>query len=130
MRAHPEQRKKYKDLTPAQKKKNNARAYVRTYLRRGKIKKMPCVVCGTMEQLEAHHHLGYDHPLAITWYCKPHHIEEHEKMGHDDKYLADTASQKGGKKFDNEALDKQAKADARARRRGQTPFTGRARRER
>lgn len=42
---------------------------------RGKIKKMPCEVCGEVKS-EAHHH-DYSKPLDVMWVCRKHHADIH-----------------------------------------------------
>jgi hypothetical protein len=44
-------------------------------LRSGKIKKMPCFMCGELK-VEAHHP-DYSAPLAVSWLCAAHHKELH-----------------------------------------------------
>lgn len=73
-----ENRKRHWELPEEQRKKANARAYVKEYIKRGNIEKQPCVVCGTMENLEAHHE-DYNKPLEVIWYCRKHHVEMHEE---------------------------------------------------
>jgi len=69
-------RPKHCELSYEQRIKSNARAYTNEYIRRGVIKKMPCVICGD-EKSEAHHE-DYGKPLNIVWYCRLHHIRYHE----------------------------------------------------
>ena len=57
--------KKDKSKIAARNKLNDA-------VRRGKIKKQPCKVCGEIKNLEAHH-IDYDKPLLVEWYCSYHH---------------------------------------------------------
>ncbi len=68
--------KKHSDLSPAARKRANCRAYANTYLRRGKITKQPCGVCGAKRHIEMHHE-DYDQPLDIIWLCRKHHKEFH-----------------------------------------------------
>lgn len=124
MRKNKHLRPRYRDLSPKQRKKLNARAMVRTYIRRGKIKPMPCCRCGTMENLEAHHYRGYEHPLDVIWLCKPHHVEEHEKEGFDQRYMDKKATQKDKKAFDHEKLETEARKLERQKRGGRL-FRGR-----
>jgi len=56
-------------------KKMNARAYANVYLRRGKIDRMACKVCGSDKSQM--HHADYDKPLEVTWLCRKHHLEIH-----------------------------------------------------
>ncbi len=74
-------RPKHSDLPEDQRRKANARAYLNAYVNKGKIKKEPCVVCGEMEKVEAHHE-DYDKPLEVIWYCRKHHIELHSLNQH------------------------------------------------
>lgn len=72
-----ENRRKHYELFPEAKKRANARSYLNVYIKRGAIKKGPCIVCGTEKNLEAHHE-DYDKPLEVIWYCRKHHIEKHQ----------------------------------------------------
>lgn len=68
-------RKKHGELTELQKKKANCRSKTHVYLKRGKIKKSNCVICGCNE-VEAHHE-NYNKPLEVIWVCKNHHKMYH-----------------------------------------------------
>lgn len=59
-----------------QRKKSNCRSYSNTYLKRGKIIKEPCLICG--DNKSQIHHSDYNKPLLITWYCRKHHLEFHK----------------------------------------------------
>ena len=63
-----------------EKMKNSARAYLRIYLKRGKIIKGNCVICGTSEKIEGHHH-DYHKPLDVTWLCRSCHSKKHKEIG-------------------------------------------------
>lgn len=54
----------------------NCRSYLHVYVRRGKVKKGPCEVCGS-KAVEAHHD-DYDKPLEVRWLCKKHHRAHHK----------------------------------------------------
>ncbi len=69
-------RPKHSELSVEQKLKANARSYLNVYLKRGKIKKQPCCVCGHVKT-EAHHE-DYSKPLIVKWYCRKHHLELHK----------------------------------------------------
>lgn len=60
-------------LTAEQKVKDSARSYAGVYLRRGKLVKKPCKVCGSLSVQM--HHEDYAKPLAVEWLCIPHHKE-------------------------------------------------------
>lgn len=62
-------------MTDEQRMKANARSYLHVYVKRGKVKKGPCEVCGATE-VEAHHD-DYTKPLEVRWRCKDHHLELH-----------------------------------------------------
>ena len=68
-------RKKLSELDPEAKKRANARSYLHVYVRKGKVAKKPCEVCGN-ENSEAHHP-DYDKPLEVRWLCRDHHLELH-----------------------------------------------------
>ena len=70
-------------MSEEQKKKDNCRSYAGTYLRRGKLKKSPCIVCGENAEM---HHDNYDKPLEITWLCRKHHLEHHKHIKDNDKH--------------------------------------------
>jgi ribosomal protein S27AE len=61
-------------------KKANARAYLKTYVKRFVVKPKPCEVCGNPE-VQAHH-LNYRYPLKVRWLCTTHHLELHGKNSH------------------------------------------------
>ena len=54
----------------------SARGTAYSAIRRGKIKREPCEVCGA-ERVEAHHD-DYSKPLVVRWLCRQHHRELHE----------------------------------------------------
>lgn len=59
-------------------KRSNARSYLHMYIKRGKIEKKPCLVCGNTKS-EAHHE-DYSKPLDVKWFCRFHHLKYHGKM--------------------------------------------------
>jgi hypothetical protein len=69
-------RPKHSELDAEAKLKLNARSYLHVYVKRGKIKKMPCIICGSLE-VEAHHN-DYSKPLEVIWVCRKHHLEIHK----------------------------------------------------
>lgn len=56
----------------------NARSYLHVYVKRGKVKKGPCEVCGSLD-VEPHHD-DYSKPLQVHWLCRTHHLELHGKV--------------------------------------------------
>lgn len=63
-------------------RKNNPEKYlahriVNNAIRRGEMKKQPCVQCGD-KSAQAHHH-DYSMPLMVTWLCAKHHTLQHAK---------------------------------------------------
>ena len=49
------------------------------HLRVGNIQKKPCEICGSMENLEAHHD-DYSKPLQVRWLCRRHHKQLHKEL--------------------------------------------------
>lgn len=60
----------------AAKARKQTRKNTRRAVKRGKLEKLPCQVCGALE-VEAHHH-DYSKPLEVTWLCSRHHKELHD----------------------------------------------------
>lgn len=60
--------------------KARARTKLLTEIRAGRIKRMPCEVCGN--EKSQGHHTDYRKPLNVKWLCFKHHREEHgQKVG-------------------------------------------------
>lgn len=72
----------YAELSDLQKKKSNARSYLKMNIKRGKIEKGACCRCGN-EKAEAHHK-DYSKPLEVIWLCRPCHLELHKTSSIDD----------------------------------------------
>ena len=51
----------------------------RNYIKQGILIKDTCKVCGTNENVEAHHE-DYSKPLEIIWLCRNHHREHHKNQ--------------------------------------------------
>lgn len=66
-----------KKVQPKNELKSKIRRKTQYLVDIGKIKKMPCNVCGK-EKSEAHH-LDYIDPLNIVWLCSKHHKEWHRR---------------------------------------------------
>jgi hypothetical protein len=63
-------------LADEAKRRAKCRAYTRVYIRRGKLKREPCEVCGR-KLVQPHHH-DYGKPLDVRWLCIPHHRAHHK----------------------------------------------------
>lgn len=64
-------------LNKEQQKKSNCRSYTKVYIKRGKIKIKPCEICNSKAEV---HHLDYNKPLLIKWFCRKHHLEYHRNL--------------------------------------------------
>ena len=60
-------------------KKSRAVGLLNAAIKRGQVKKTPCLVCGLAE-VEGHHP-NYDAPLDVVWLCKLHHVKVHHENG-------------------------------------------------
>ena len=69
-----EHRPKHSELPDEQRKKANARALAKHYVKNGTIKRETCLICGEKAEM---HHDDYDKPLEIIWFCRKHHLEHH-----------------------------------------------------
>lgn len=56
-----------------------ARQRVRDAIRRGRLTRKPCEVCGSFKS-EAHHE-DYSNPLSVNWLCRMHHREADRRIG-------------------------------------------------
>ena len=57
-----------------------ARYMVSNAIRDGKMLREPCVECGSMDRVHAHHD-DYAKPLSVRWMCAAHHKQWHQKNG-------------------------------------------------
>lgn len=55
------------------------RSIAKIYLKRGLIKRGPCVVCGDLKS--EMHHPDYDLPLEKIDFCRKHHRDLHAALG-------------------------------------------------
>src|SRR5262245_26938922 len=62
--------------TPEDLLKRHARNVLNAAVRKGKIQRLPCEVCGATETIHAHHE-NYREPLRVRWLCRLHHEEHH-----------------------------------------------------
>lgn len=58
--------------------KSRARNKVSNALKNGSLIKQPCEECGNIRS-EAHHK-DYRSSLKVTWLCRKHHLEKHNKI--------------------------------------------------
>jgi hypothetical protein len=58
--------------------KQAAHIAVNRAVKRGKLTKAPCVICGSNNS-QAHHE-DYSKPLDVIWLCRKHHAERHIKL--------------------------------------------------
>jgi len=71
-------RKWASDWKKRNRRKDCANFLAQEALRKGKIQKKPCCVCGS-ENVQAHHE-NYDFPLDVVWYCPQHHADRHSEI--------------------------------------------------
>lgn len=64
-------------LTPEQKRKDICRSYTAVLIKRGKIERLPCSVCGEKAQA---HHPDYNDPRRVRWLCREHHMDLHKTL--------------------------------------------------
>lgn len=58
--------------------KRKAQAAVAREIKSGRMSRMPCADCGTVENVHAHHP-DYSKPLDVVWLCSIHHGLRHRK---------------------------------------------------
>lgn len=58
--------------------KNKVRNALQAKIRQGKIKRLPCEVCGEIKS-QAHHN-DYSKPFEVNWLCAEHHAELHKNV--------------------------------------------------
>ena len=68
------QRKEFRD--PSIKVRQNTRRKTSDLIKKGKLKRKPCVVCGDKNVLP--HHEDYNNPFQVIWICEKHHKEYHD----------------------------------------------------
>jgi hypothetical protein len=82
LRAQERRRKKFPE-------KYRAHTAVSNALKLKILFKLPCSVCGTTEDVHAHHD-DYTKPLDVIWLCRKHHQERHKQSGNDTLSLSPT----------------------------------------
>jgi len=68
--------RKQHPLTAAQRRKDAVRSYANVYLKRGRLKRERCRVCGKKAEM---HHPDYGKPLRVKWLCRKHHLALHSR---------------------------------------------------
>lgn len=68
--------KKWQDNNLAKRYANNM---VNNAVRDGRLKKLPCEICG--EEKSHGHHDDYAYPLSVRWLCAAHHKQWHDENG-------------------------------------------------
>lgn len=76
-RQGPEYTRQYREAYPNKYKATNM---VRSAIRDDKLFKEPCAVCGSTENIHAHHD-DYAKPLNVKWLCAAHHCQWHRDNG-------------------------------------------------
>lgn len=61
---------------PIYRLKVNTRTLLHQAVKDGRVKKLPCEVCGDVKS-EAHHN-DYSKPFEVKWFCKKHHLKYHD----------------------------------------------------
>ncbi len=76
-KSHPHvYRKSVREWVEKNPLKKMCQKYVRVALYHKIITRQPCEVCGTTENIHAHH-TDYTKPLEIKWLCEKHHLQLH-----------------------------------------------------
>jgi len=75
-RGELEQRERARSFSDEERAIRSARAYVAQYLKRGKLGKTPCGVCGEHEVLAAWE--DPRRPLSVDWLCREHYHERRD----------------------------------------------------
>ena len=81
-RVRARDRRRQTDRLGPERYKNVARSVLKWEVRSGRLKRLPCEVCGD-PVTHAHHYLGYapEHALDVQWLCVAHHAAAHVAMG-------------------------------------------------
>jgi len=95
-------------ITPTEKR--NTRIKTEELIRKGKIKKQPCAVCGS-KKVQCHHN-NYLDPMDVKWLCDEHHLEIHGKKKDNNPKSTKTIQIMVDIKFYNKIKD-EAKRDSR-----------------
>lgn len=61
-------------LTPEHHRRDAARSAARYLMLKGDLRREPCEVCGSEDEVEMHHD-DYDRVADVRWFCRVHHNE-------------------------------------------------------
>lgn len=81
--AYAREWRKTHPLNEFQKIKANCRSKTKVYVKRDKIKKLPCFVCKTTEKVQAHHS-NYNDFKNVQWLCERCHREYHVEQTYEE----------------------------------------------
>lgn len=81
-------------MSEVERRKDICRSYTHVLVKRGRLVKQPCWICGVKE-VEAHHP-DYSLPAFVIWVCREHHRTIHERLHAQsgvgvDRYSSDVA---------------------------------------
>lgn len=78
----------YQLLTDEQRRKVNCRSHTNMLIKRGRLVRQPCRVCGN-PKADAHH-TDYNNPRLVDWLCRLCHVAEHrhQRAGREQKVAA------------------------------------------
>lgn len=79
-RGNRQGRKYSKEYQRRYPRKYKAQTMVNNALRDGRLRKLPCEVCGATKRIHGHHD-DYAYPLNIRWLCAAHHKQWHMENG-------------------------------------------------
>lgn len=65
--------------TPRMRVSHRATSAVQYAIRKGKITRQPCEVCGHIDSQAHHTSYEIEKWLCVTWLCRLHHIEWHSR---------------------------------------------------
>jgi hypothetical protein len=69
--------KPYETWKVESRKRHACQAATKAMIKKGIIQKTPCLICGAIKDIEAHHPT-YDDPVSVVFLCRKHHAEIHE----------------------------------------------------
>ena len=70
--------RKANPVSEEERRKDNCRSYTNMLIKRGRLQRKPCYICGA-EQVQAHHP-DYSKPAVVVWLCKEHHRNLHRYL--------------------------------------------------